>query len=129
MYVSPSHTQNLLDTIASEFNSVVFLEYDPVNLNDRFGQVMKHNLRERNCHLLGAQPDLQSQMNLYRNFSSVTAKLLHDLYMDLPPQEKQRVEKLEFFDEIDLLLDLLKHYSICIGFNDSQSMGFDKILL
>jgi len=47
-----------------------------------------------------------------------------DVYNEIPIAEKQRMEKLEFFDEIELLTDLLTHYCISSSFNDSLAIGF-----
>lgn len=129
VYLDPTHTENLLKFIANKFCNVMIVDYDAVNFNDRFGEVMKQNLRGRQCHLLGAQPDMQSKLKCYHKFSNVEAKLLFDVYNEVAKDEKQRMEKLEFLDEIDLLFDLLKHYCICWAYNDSTTIGFEKILI
>lgn len=127
VYISHEHVEKLLNYASEEYSTSVFLDYDPVNLNDRFGEVMKQNLRGRACNLLGAHSDLDSKVKAYKMFSSVKVKLLVDIYSELAQQEKQRVEKLEFLDEVNLLYDLLKHYCISIGYNDQMNIGFDTI--
>ena len=130
VYLSPACTHKLLEYIANDFLSVMVVDYDPVNFNDRFGEVMKQNLRSRQCYLLGAQPDLKSKKQSYSMFSHVEAKLFVDVYHDLPPDEKQRVEKIEFLDEVNLLIDLLKHYCICWACKEQGNLiGLDNISL
>ena len=110
VYIEPQSAQNLLNFICKDFRTSLIIDYDPDNLNDRFGQVMKLNLKDRDCVLYGAHDSLSLKMKTYSNFSYVVSKLLIDIYNDLPSSEKSRIEKIEFLDEVDLLFDLLKHY-------------------
>ena len=127
VYIEPQSAQNLLNFICKDFRTSLIIDYDPVNLNDRFGQVMKLNLKDRDCVLYGAHDSLSLKMKTYSNFSYVVSKLLIDIYNDLPSSEKSRIEKIEFLDEVDLLFDLLKHYCICIASNDDLNMELKSI--
>lgn len=55
VYVEPQNSSNLLSWIASNFKSAVFVNYEQVNMNDRFGEVMLQNLRSRGCSLAGVE--------------------------------------------------------------------------
>ena len=117
VYMEPSAINKLLNYFTQEFPIIFLVDYDPINLNDRFGEVMRQNLSQRNCSLLGVFPDIQSKKQSYKVFSDVHVKLLSDVYNSLPPNEKQRIEKLEFLDEVDLLYDMLRHYSVSWSYN------------
>ena len=127
VYIEPQSVQNLLNFISKDFRTSFVIDYDPVNLNDRFGQVMKLNLKGRDCVLYGAHDSLNSKIKTYGNFRYVGSKLLIDIYNDLPLAEKSRIEKIEFLDEVDLLYDLLKHYCICTASNDNLNIGLESI--
>ena len=129
VYLPFKVVHNLLEYIATEFRTVMLVDYDPINLNDTFGEVMKQHLRGRKCTLLAVQPDLISKEHFYSMFTVVNGKLLIDAYHELPSNEKTRIEKIEFLDEIDLLFDLLKHYAITWSFNDRENVGLNSISL
>jgi len=127
VYIPLDVTNTLLQYISDEYRTVMLVDYDPISLNDRFGDVMKNHLRGRNCSLLGAQPDLNSKKSFYDMFSCVNGKLLIDAYHELPGNEKTRVEKIEFLDEVNLLYDLLRHYSIMWSSNDPDNIGLKSV--
>lgn len=127
VYIDTESVQSLLDFINRDFKTSLIVDYDPVNLNDRFGEVMKVNLKGRNCVLHGAHDTLDSKMKIYSQFDGSRSRLLIDIYNALPPTERSRIEKIEFLDEVDLLYDLLKHYCICIASNDELSIGLQSI--
>lgn len=129
VYISHDLVGKLLNYVGDLFPTSIFVDYDPVNLSDRFGEVMKQNLRGRLCNLLGAHPDLDSKTKAYKMFSFLKVKLLIDAYSELPQEEKQRMEKIEFLDEVDLLYDLLKHYCVCVACNDELKIGLNTIML
>ncbi|XP_012557025.1 leucine carboxyl methyltransferase 1 [Hydra vulgaris] len=117
VYMDTSSISKLLNYFTEEFPIVLLADYDPINLNDKFGEVMRQNLSQRNCPLLGAFPDIQSKKQFYKVFSDVNIKLLSDVYNNLPSNDKQRIERLEFLDEVDLLYEMLRHYSISWSYN------------
>jgi len=127
VYIPLENVQRFLEYITNEFGTVMLADYDPINLNDKFGEVMKEHLRGRQCSLYGAQADLPSKKKFYNKFSHVSGELMIDLYHALPGVEKTRMERLEFLDEVDLLYDLLKHYAITWSFNDQNSVGLESI--
>lgn len=53
VYIESSHCSNLLKWLSSHFSCALFVNYEQVNMNDRFGEVMLGNLRSRGCTLAG----------------------------------------------------------------------------
>lgn len=53
VYIESVHCSNLLKWLSSHFSSAYFVNYEQVNMNDRFGEVMLSNLRSRGCDLQG----------------------------------------------------------------------------
>lgn len=64
VYIEPSHCTTLLKWLANQFPSAVFINYEQVNLTDRFSDIMLGNLRSRGCSLAGvdACQTLDTQM-------------------------------------------------------------------
>jgi len=129
VYIEKDWVRELSTFIYQDFKVCVLYDYDPVNLNDRFGEVMKENLKGRDCLLLGAHDDMKSKMRSYRGFQDVTTRLLLGIYRNVPKAERGRIEKIEFLDEVDLLEDLLKHYSVVLCSNDPDNIGLNGIIL
>lgn len=65
VYVEPSNCAALLGWLASSFAQAVFINYEQVNMRDRFGDVMLSNLRSRGCTLAGVEAcvSLDTQMD------------------------------------------------------------------
>lgn len=55
VYIESEHCSNLLKWLSSHFSSSVIVNYEQVNMNDRFGDVMMCNLRSRGCDLAGVE--------------------------------------------------------------------------
>jgi len=129
VYIPVEDVRNMLKYIANEFSTVMLVDYDPINLNDKFGEVMKEHLRGRQCTLFTAHSDLISKKNFYKMFSAVSGELMIDIYHNLPGNERTVMENIEFLDEINLLFDLLKHYAITWSCNDGDNIGLESILI
>ena len=78
------------------------------------------NLRGRQCSLAGAYDTLQLKRESYlrRGFQHVNCRSMMEVYDELPAEERTRVERLEFLDEVDLLFELLRHYCLCCAWLD-----------
>lgn len=65
VYMEAQNCHNLLKWLSSHFVSSVFVNYEQVNMNDRFGDVMLNNLRSRGCSLAGVESciSLDTQMS------------------------------------------------------------------
>jgi [phosphatase 2A protein]-leucine-carboxy methyltransferase len=63
VYMTPEQSANLIRWAASTFETAMFINYEQVNMDDRFGQIMIENLRRRQCDLAGVETckSLESQ--------------------------------------------------------------------
>lgn len=119
VYVEAKNCMNLLKWFSTHFESAVFVNYEQINMNDRFGEVMLNNLRARGCSLAGVDActslDTQIQRFLNCGWHGANAWDMVQIYQSLPINERQRVEKLEMLDEGELLIQLFQHYCILIS--------------
>uniref|UniRef100_A0A8C0KDI7 Uncharacterized protein n=1 Tax=Canis lupus dingo TaxID=286419 RepID=A0A8C0KDI7_CANLU len=62
--MTPEQSANLLKWAANSFETAMFINYEQVNMDDRFGQIMIENLRRRQCDLAGVETckSLESQV-------------------------------------------------------------------
>ncbi|KAE8749828.1 hypothetical protein FOCC_FOCC003296 [Frankliniella occidentalis] len=131
VYIDSSSVDEVLTWIAVNFESVAFINYEQINMNDRFGEVMKQNLRLRQCSLSGvsACQNLDSQRRRFtdNNWEGTQAWDMVEVYDNIPGIERQRVEKIEFLDEQELLIQLFQHYCICVGWKGAKlsQVNFD----
>jgi [phosphatase 2A protein]-leucine-carboxy methyltransferase len=130
IYMNKEHSNKLLKFLTQTFRSCCFINYEQVNLNDKFGEIMLTNMQMRECKLLGTDAcgSIDSQFNRFveNGFDINNCQILTmtDYYNNkLDEHERKRVESLEFLDEKELLFQLLDHYCICITSN-SQELKF-----
>ncbi|KAG9476715.1 hypothetical protein GDO78_002225 [Eleutherodactylus coqui] len=64
VYMTPEQSGSLLKWAADTFSTAMFINYEQVNMADRFGQIMVENLQRRQCNLAGVEAcrSLQSQV-------------------------------------------------------------------
>ncbi|CAF3265457.1 unnamed protein product, partial [Rotaria sp. Silwood2] len=70
IYMSNEHSLNLLKYLSQTFSQCsLFLNFEQINMNDRFGQIMFENLKQRSCHLIGMDScqSINSQYERYMN--------------------------------------------------------------
>lgn len=131
VYLKPEISAAIISWAGENFKTALFINYEQVNLQDRFGQVMIQNLRGRNCELLGAMacPDIEShkQRFLSNNWEKAEALDMVNVYNCLPFEDRTRIERIEFLDEVDLLHQLLSHYCIAWAVNDARHLGLSGI--
>lgn len=70
VYIDTSAVSALLKWLAGKFPNSIFVNYEQVNMKDKFGQVMLSNLRSRGCLLAGVEDceSLETQQRRYSNF-------------------------------------------------------------
>lgn len=131
VYIENDCANRLLSWISKKFKSGLFINYEMCNINDTFGDVMLGNLRARGCNLAGISScknlETQQARFLLNNWQGARAWDMVHIYYNLPASERQRIEKIEFLDEQELLVQLFQHYCICIGwlgndFSDRKSV-------
>lgn len=128
VYIESDCVSKLLSWISTKFSNSFFVNYEMINMNDIFGNVMLGNLRLRGCNLAGiaACKNLDSQKDRFINcgWQGTKAWDMVQVYYALPGSERQRIESIEFLDEQELLMQLFQHYCICVAY---QKSDFDDI--
>uniref|UniRef100_A0A1A8S243 Leucine carboxyl methyltransferase 1 n=2 Tax=Nothobranchius rachovii TaxID=451742 RepID=A0A1A8S243_9TELE len=131
VYMTPSQSSNLVHWAAETFHTAMFINYEQVNMSDRFGQVMIENLQRRQCTLAGVEIcqslDSQKDRFLTTGWDHADALDMMTVYSMLPQQDVARIELLEFLDERELLQQLLQHYCICWASKDKLSLGLSQL--
>lgn len=127
VYMTPAHSSNLVCWASETFHTAMFINYEQVNMSDRFGHVMIENLQHRHCTLAGVEvcQSLESQKDrfLRTGWEHANALDMMTVYSMLPQEDVERIERLEFLDEKELLQQLLQHYSICWATKDRLNLG------
>lgn len=123
-YLNPERSDNVLryfrSLVPPEHLSVVL--YEPIGLNDEFGRVMAENLAMRGLSLptIGLYSTLQSQIAHLQKYigGEPNAVDIATVYQQWIPQpEQERISRLEFLDELEEMLLLMRHYCIAWVFN------------
>ncbi|KAM6950995.1 leucine carboxyl methyltransferase 1 [Aplochiton taeniatus] len=131
VYMTPQHSSNLLHWAADSFHTAMYINYEQVNMMDRFGQVMIENLQRRQCNLAGVDTcrslELQKERFLKAGWEHADALDMMTVYSVLPQEDLARIERLEFLDEKELLQQLLQHYSICWAAKDKLKLGLSQV--
>lgn len=144
-YINADATLKILNSFHSHFSNAAISIYEPMSLDDNFGAVMSSNLSNRGLSLpsMNVFKDLKAQYNrLAQSFSHIvdngissSAIFANDLYNIyntwISADEKVRLSRLEFLDELEELFLLLKHYCFIIGCwssSDSSSTAIQDFL-
>ncbi|NWH39971.1 LCMT1 methyltransferase, partial [Chloropsis hardwickii] len=126
VYMTPQQSANLLKWAASTFPVAMVINYEQVNMRDRFGQIMIENLQRRQCNLAGVELcsslDSQRERLLGSGWENARAIDMMKVYSFLPQADVKRIEALEFLDEKELFEQLMQHYCICWASKDSSSL-------
>ncbi|XP_018330902.1 leucine carboxyl methyltransferase 1 [Agrilus planipennis] len=129
VYMESDGVNCLLSWLSSNFQSAFFICYEMCNINDTFGDVMLGNLKARGCALSGVNAcrNLEAQQSRFisNNWAGSKAWDMVKVYYALPSAERQRIEKIEFLDEQELLVQLFQHYCICISWIGSEFSDID----
>lgn len=131
VYADNTKIETMLKWMSSSFSSLTFINYEQLNMCDRFGSVMYENLQSRGCLLAGvaACKDSASQINRFtkNGWQSATCWNMNEVYSLLPREDVTRVEKIEFLDEKELLRQLFDHYCITVARKNSANFNFDSV--
>lgn len=131
VYVQPSRSSSLVSWLANKFSSLAFVNYEQLNMEDRFGGVMLDNLLARGCQLSGvpACRDKTSQTERFtgQGWDSATCWNMNEVYGLLPQTDVHRVEAIERLDEKELLRQLFHHYCITVARKNSPNFNFDSV--
>lgn len=122
-YLTPDENISVLKFWKSLFSELAVVLYDPMSLDDVFGQTMAQNLSRRGLDLLTftKYPDLAARKQLFQETLGYKAYLT-DLALVggygpqeeswINPQDSVRVARLEMVDEVEEIHLLLRHYCL-----------------
>ncbi|CAB1338279.1 unnamed protein product [Coregonus sp. 'balchen'] len=131
VYMTPDQSSKLVNWASDTFHTAMFVNYEQLNMMDRFGQVMIENLQRRQCNLAGVEvcQSLESQKErfLKTGWENADALDMMTVYSVIPQDDVARIERLEFLDEKELLQQLLQHYSICWATKDKLKLGLSQV--
>ena len=124
LYWSSEQTSTLIHGLNHIFKRSTFLVFDVVNTNDTFARLMQESLSERDTPLLGVSSSTTledwKQKFTTNGCPNAIAWDMNTVYNTLlPTEEKERIEKIEFLDETELLTQLLCHYCLVLASNYS----------
>ena len=123
IYVEEASSRNLLQMLLTKHFapdlSVLFVSYDAILPNDRFGQMMIHNLAERHIDLKSYKdlPNCKAHVDrcLAIGFKSAKSVSMKDLYLMVPKAEQLRLNSLEMIDDWDEWNLVHEHYSFTVA--------------
>lgn len=127
VYLRLNETDSLLTALSSVFSCAAFILYEPVQANDPFTAVMKDNLRQKNCELAGVCDINEQEERFIRNGWSggVRTYDMWTVYSSLLDRNQvNRIERIEFLDERELLSQLLCHYCFVVAISSKQMENF-----
>ncbi|KAG2452241.1 hypothetical protein HYH02_003268 [Chlamydomonas schloesseri] len=136
VYMDPAQSSPVVGWAGATFPNALMAIYEQIKPDDAFGRQMVSNLAERGCPLKGlpATPSLQAHCGRLTagGWAAADARSMDTLYQTfLPPEERQRAERLEIFDELEEWHMIQEHYCIALGRNDRDGLlpptavGFD----
>lgn len=133
VYLSDEEAEKVilhLNALLKPASSVGLIIYEPTRPNDGFGRTMVENLTARGVHLktLEAFPTPESQRDRFKKYGYSGMQWASD--MDwiwrkwIPEDEKQRVQHLEFMDEMEEWQLFLTHY--CVAWGSTENLKTDE---
>nr|CAG4649455.1 EOG090X08O3 [Scapholeberis mucronata] len=134
VYMPVQSSHSLLKFIADKFSTTFCINYEQVNMLDRFGDIMLSNLKSRGCTLAGVEACLslktQEDRFILNGWDGAQALEMNQVYYNLiSPSEIERIEKIEFLDEKELLDQLFHHYCICVAWKDSLDFKLNLLTI
>lgn len=119
VYLDGSSIIQLIEQFSARFDTISWLTYDMVNLNDGFGKTMLKNIKASGIDLPGfvSYPTMQSQIErfLHHGWASAVGQTMLTTYQNLSEEEKHRINQIEKLDEWEEWNLLLDHYSFVLA--------------
>lgn len=135
VYIDPIKVDAFLKWVSSSFHSsIALINHEQLNIYDKFGQVMLENLSQRGCSLPGIEACRNKTTHINRllgaDWHNGCCWTMNEIYKMVPREEIERVEKIEFLDEKELVSQLFEHYCVSYAWkNKSSIISFDDIEL
>ena len=133
-YLEVETSRNVLRWFADRITSLGIVLYEPIRVDDSFGQMMVANLAARNITM--------PSLNTYKTLDDQKARLgelgfkvegqeggqeaetVENIWAQwIPASEKRRVDMLEGLDEVEEWQMLASHYAIVWGWKGSSGWG------
>jgi len=119
-YMPPDQATATIDYFTSRITrSVGFVVYEPIRPFDAFGKTMVSNLASRGIHMQTLKRyyslDTQRQRLRLAGFDKQGARDIHQIWDSqdwVPEIERERVERLEWLDEVEEWKLLASHYCV-----------------
>ena len=118
-YLQPDESDQVFSFLVTNFGhaGLGMILYEPIGGNDAFGQVMVENLATRGISLPTLQrfPTLQAEVHRLADRGMGVPRAADMMYIYerwITREEKQRISRLEFLDELEELRLLLSHYCV-----------------
>jgi O-methyltransferase involved in polyketide biosynthesis len=119
IYIDPVSAADQIISLASTFENVQFITYEPILPDDVFGETMIKNLKNRGLELPGlfVYPSLEAQETRYKNFGFQESKAmdLNTVWDNISADERERISKLEIFDEVEEWHLMQSHYCLVVS--------------
>ena len=136
-YLSPEDNEQVISFWKALLRKPSFVVYEPMALDDAFGETMAQNLRNRGIDLQAFEkfPNLESRKVFFQQLG--LASVLTDMsrvggYSEgswFGPLDQQRISRLEMIDEVEEIRLLLQHYClICAGVTVEEFSGLNWAL-
>jgi len=121
VYLEAPESDALLRALVTAFPAATVAAYEATGPDDAFGQMMVRNLTARGCPLRGihAYPSVASHRERYEALGLRAAAWdMNAVYARLLVTERQRVERLEWLDEVEEWRLVLAHYCLVVASRD-----------
>jgi len=127
VYMDRSSVQSLSSGIRNRFEAesgtnakALWLSYDMFNPEDRFGQIMRRNLRAGGIHVPGFEdyPKIEDQSQRFLSTgwqSTETISMLQAFRNMISAKERARIARVEIFDEIEEWEMIMQHYCLTLA--------------
>ncbi|KAF1942477.1 leucine carboxyl methyltransferase [Clathrospora elynae] len=136
VYLEPSTVQSIVSSLLTHYlqpaTPASLILYEPILPQDAFGRTMISNLQTRNIHLptLTTYPELGDQRVRLQSYGFTDGAKVADTNTIwrgwISEEEKERIARLEFLDELEELEMLLRHYCVAWGWRDGEGDVFSK---
>eukprot|EP00828_Plagiopyla_frontata_P048846 TRINITY_DN9522_c0_g1_i3.p2 TRINITY_DN9522_c0_g1~~TRINITY_DN9522_c0_g1_i3.p2 ORF type:complete len:181 (-),score=46.08 TRINITY_DN9522_c0_g1_i3:129-671(-) len=135
-YIEPKSTNELFSEISKRFEFAQILDYEMFNAKDQFGKMMVKNFEIKGCPLIGIDEfeSLELIKDRYKKLGFETCEIytMLDIYNKYVNQlERQRIEKIEFLDELEEWNIMQSHYFVslatCISEAEKEKKNFKEI--
>eukprot|EP00794_Sanderia_malayensis_P003810 gene3810-4338_t len=131
-YIDKESCSRLIQWANNHFENSMFLMYEQIHPSDAFGLLMKNHFERLQSPLLciEAYPDIESQRERFISMGWTTVNVINmnEFYYDVVSnEERDRIDKLEPFDEFEEWHQKCYHYSVVAAFSGSCSTLNSKL--